>query len=87
MRHYIVHLILFLTIFPVFAPTSNQENAEGLVLQCIDRMLRPPCWMWAGAIISMEVSSSKKGANEKHAVGGSSQVANLRKVKMHPMFG
>ena len=31
----------------------NQENAEGLVLQCIDRMLRPPCLdVGAGAIIS-----------------------------------
>lgn len=47
----------------------NQENAEGLVLQCIDRMLRPPCLdVGAGAIISEgKFLAARRAPSEKHA--------------------
>lgn len=47
----------------------NQENAEGLVLQCIDRMLRPPCLdVGAGAIISNgKFLAARRAPSEKHA--------------------
>ena len=53
-KHCIVHLMLLMTTLLVsFFLPPYQADAEGLVLQCIDRMLRPPCLdVGAGAIIS-----------------------------------
>jgi len=47
----------------------EQNNAEGLVLQCLDRMLRPPCIdVGAGAIISNgKFLAARRAQSEKHA--------------------
>ena len=48
---------------------KNQSNAKGLVLQCIDRMLRPACVdVGAGAIIHQgKFLAARRSKNEKHA--------------------
>ena len=48
---------------------KNQSNAKGLVLQCIDRMLRPACVdVGAGAIIRQgKFLAARRSKNEKHA--------------------
>ena len=48
---------------------KNQSNAKGLVLQCIDRMLRPACVdVGAGAIIYQgKFLAARRSKNEKHA--------------------
>lgn len=47
----------------------EQADAEGLVLQCLDRMLRPPCLdVGAGAIISEgKFLAARRAPSEKHA--------------------
>ncbi len=47
----------------------SQENSEGLALQCIDRMLRPPCLdVGAGAIIENgKFLAARRAPSEKHA--------------------
>ena len=48
---------------------KNQSNAKGLVLQCIDRMLRPACVdVGAGAIIHQgKFLAARRSKSEKHA--------------------
>ena len=48
---------------------KNQSNAKGLVLQCIDRMLRPACVdVGAGAIIHQgKFLAARRSKDEKHA--------------------
>ena len=48
---------------------KNQSDAEGLVLQCLDRMLRPPCLdVGAGAIIhDGKFLAARRAPSEKHA--------------------
>ena len=47
----------------------QQNDAKGLVLQCIDRMLRPPCIdVGAGAIIKDgKFLAARRAPSEKHA--------------------
>ena len=47
----------------------KQNDAKGLVLQCLDRMLRPPCIdVGAGAIIhNGKFLAARRAPNEKHA--------------------
>ena len=47
----------------------TQKDATGLVLECIDRMLRPPCLdVGAGAIIhDGQFLAARRAPNEKHA--------------------
>lgn len=47
----------------------KQSDAKGLVLQCLDRMLRPPCIdVGAGAIIhNGKFLAARRAPNEKHA--------------------
>ncbi len=47
----------------------QQSDAKGLVLQCIDRMLRPPCIdVGAGAIIhDSKFLAARRAPSEKHA--------------------
>jgi len=47
----------------------HQSDAKGLVLQCFDRMLRPPCIdVGAGAIISEgKFLAARRSKSEKHA--------------------
>jgi len=47
----------------------KQSDAEGLVIQCLDRMLRPPCIdVGAGAIISNgKFLAARRAPSEKHA--------------------
>jgi 8-oxo-dGTP diphosphatase len=47
----------------------NQDDARGLALQCLDRMLRPPCLdVGAGAIIHEgKFLAARRAPSEKHA--------------------
>ena len=47
----------------------SQDDAQGLVLECIDRMLRPPCLdVGAGAIIhDGKFLAARRAPSEKHA--------------------
>ena len=53
----------------LLAFTLQQSDAKGLVLQCIDRMLRPPCIdVGAGAIIhDGKFLAARRAPSEKHA--------------------
>ncbi len=48
---------------------KSQSDAQGLVLECIDRMLRPPCLnVGAGAIIHAgKFLAARRAPSEKHA--------------------
>ena len=57
---------------------------QGLVLQCIDRMLRPPCIdVGAGAIIHDDKlhAAARRAPSEKHAGWWEFLAVNLRKAK------
>ena len=53
---------------PCFSPAINTKRCKGLALQCLDRMLRPPCLdVGAGAIIQDGKFLAARRAQSKHA--------------------